>query len=147
MCEILGSDFFQLWEYVWFDRCFSFNLWYKNWRPTFWHYPRHSTRSQSCTISIQRPKCATLPQAGTHAYKTVGNRPVKGRIILNRVWKVCCTWKVSMSIHLSRKKGGTTSVLFSLTAKTIDSRSPRSWPTNWKYTFILYYYFIYGQAF
>ena len=32
----------------------------KNAHPTYCHYPRHSTVSQSCAISSQRPRCANL---------------------------------------------------------------------------------------
>ena len=38
--------------------------------PIFWHYPRHSTMSQSCAISSRRPKCVNLTQVGTNAYGT-----------------------------------------------------------------------------
>ena len=38
-----GTNFFDLWEFLWFDRCFSFNVWQKNSSPTFWHDPRHFT--------------------------------------------------------------------------------------------------------
>ena len=30
-----GVWFFKLWQYMWFDRCSSFNLWQKNGRPTY----------------------------------------------------------------------------------------------------------------
>ena len=65
-----------------FDRYFSFNLWYKNGRLTFWHYPKDSTISQSYAISSQRLKCANLTQAGTNTFDTVGNRPVN----TSRLW-------------------------------------------------------------
>ena len=54
-----------MWEYVWFNRGFSFNVWYENRDPAFWHFPRHPTISKSCTISSQRPKFANLATAGT----------------------------------------------------------------------------------
>ena len=60
VCDILANVFFELWENVWFERCSSFILWYKNWRPTFWHYPKHPTRRQSRVISSQMLKCANL---------------------------------------------------------------------------------------
>ena len=55
-----GTNFFEFWAYVWFDWCSSFNVWQKNRGPTFWHYPRHSTISQSRAISSQNPKCANF---------------------------------------------------------------------------------------
>ena len=42
----------------------------------FWHYPRHSTISQSRAISSQRPKFAKLARAGANAFEPVGYRRV-----------------------------------------------------------------------
>ena len=55
---------------------FSFNVSQKNRRRTFWHYPRHSTITQSRTISSQWLKYANFAYAGASAYETVGNRRV-----------------------------------------------------------------------
>ena len=57
----------------------QFNVWLKNRGPTFWHYARHSTISQSRAIYFQRPKSANLALAGANAYETVGNRWVKDK--------------------------------------------------------------------
>ena len=65
ICKNHDTTFFELTEYLWFDRFSSFNVWYKNRGPTFWHYPGHSTISQSRKITSQ------------NAYETFGNRPVK----------------------------------------------------------------------
>ena len=45
--------------------------------PIFWHPTRHSTISQSRTISSHTSKCSNLAQAGAKAYETAGNRRVK----------------------------------------------------------------------
>ena len=72
-------------SYVWFDRCTNLILWEKHGRPTFWHYSRYSTMSQSCATSSRRPKYANLARAGTNAYETVGNRPVNKKLLSEEV--------------------------------------------------------------
>ena len=60
ICEIRTFEFLNCGSSYDLTDVSSFNLWYKNERPT---YPRHSTMFQSCAISSQRPKCANLARA------------------------------------------------------------------------------------
>ena len=49
------------------EQMFQLQFMIQKTRP-IWHYPRHYTISQSRAICSQRPKCANLTPAGTHAF-------------------------------------------------------------------------------
>ena len=74
--------------------------------PTFWHHPRHSTVSESRTISSRRPKCANLARADANTYDTVANRPVKTFLVYIEIkdWKLRFIPDFALNWKLSRSK-------------------------------------------
>ena len=72
ICDINGTVFFELWEYVW-SSDLSASIYDRKVAARRFDTIHDILRSFSHAISSSRPKCAS----GTNAYETVGNRRVK----------------------------------------------------------------------